>query len=154
MYRCCSFADEFVCEETIKVGDRSNILKKALGIITASLLASLMSTSTALAANWLQVAESQHNGRASIDVNSVQRQGPFVRYWTLIEFSIPDEYGNTAEVSYKTTDCRNGNSKLRHLLFYNGNRVTTDYTYGENTPVQQVVPGSVGESIFQSVCSY
>ncbi len=127
-------------------------MKKILGLIAVSLLASLASPPAALAAYWIQVGESQY-GRNFVDANSVQRQGPFVRYWILIDYFTPDHYGNTSALDYETTDCRNGNYKLRRLVTYSGDRMTSDYTYGGNNSVRQVVPGSVGELTFKAVCS-
>ncbi|MEH2408228.1 surface-adhesin E family protein [Nostoc sp.] len=126
-------------------------MKRILGLAIASLIAF---PSTVLAADWVLVSESSSGNRIFIDNESYEKRGTIAWYWKMIERVQPDETGVTRRIIFESTDCRNHTYRMRQLISYNSNgQVIFSRNDGDNGPLDQFVPGTIGENILKAVCS-
>ncbi len=61
--------------------------------------------------------------------------------------------GVAFRTSYYSTDCRNRKSRLREGVAHDSTgKVIFRRSYGDNGPLMQVIPDTIGEEIFKAVC--
>lgn len=128
-----------------------NDMKLLLGLAVA-ILAAL--PSTALAADWVLVGESQDgNNRIFVDANSMVRGGATISDWTLFVNSLPNEKGVTSYQGYESMDCRRRVVQVKEVISRDSAGGVISSQEFSDLPLERVVPGSNRESIFQAVCS-
>lgn len=126
-------------------------MKKLIGLAIASLL---VFPSAAQAADWLPLGESRDGTRVLVDAGSLVRQGPIVWFWSTYDKSLPDEDGVYTLQAYNSMNCHSRVYRVRQVITRDREgRVMKSAELGDKAPLSRVVPGTLMDGLFQSVCS-
>lgn len=115
-------------------------------------VASLLNPSIARA-EWIQVASSGDT-QLLIDNNAIERRGSTVFYWEKIVFTVPQHGSIKSMTSYNSINCESQVMRTYELIAYNAaGKAVLDDGVGTQILIEQVIPGTQGETVYQAVCS-
>jgi hypothetical protein len=101
---------------------------------------------------WILVGNDATNGdQIDIDAKTFIRQGNFVRFWQRSSNTIPKLNNVSISLYYRSIDCGRGVYRSHKYVNLDLSGNVVNQTVGD-TPLQNVVPGSVGQMVSQFVC--
>jgi hypothetical protein len=118
----------------------------------------LLQSASALAANWVQVAESD-DAQCFIETESIRRIGDKVQCWESRNYDEPRTLGEhtySSDLVFKEFDCYNRTCKLLFIIHYSekDRRGSSVFyaTYSSSDIPSRIVPESVGEVMMKFLC--
>ena len=104
---------------------------------------------------WSYIGEDD-NGESSyyIDLETLRKIDGYVYYWNLVDFDMPDEFGNMSAVTYAQGDCGITRAKILTAVSYKKPMgEEADDTYTEPNPEwEYMTPYTVGEFLLNTSC--
>ena len=95
--------------------------------------------------------DSTNGDEIAIDAKTVIYQGKFVRFWQRRLADVPNQNGVTNSFYYESVDCSQRVFRFHKDLYLDRAGKIVNQSVGDS-PLQTVVPGSVGEQVYQLVC--
>lgn len=124
-------------------------------LLTAALLfAATLLNSGVARADWVEVATSSDT-QLLIDDSAIERRGGMVFYWEKIVFAVPQAGSIKSITSYNSVNCGSRVTRTYELIAYNaaGKAVLDDALGEQNFLIEEIVPGTQGETVYKTVCS-
>ncbi|UQP02228.1 hypothetical protein L0Z36_10105 [Burkholderia multivorans] len=132
---------------------------------TTCALAALLVANAAVAADWRPIEGVWAQGaRFAIDQSTISRTGKLTKVWVKASFDTPQHYHVGSEprvyqsaISQYVFDCRTRQASIVQSVTYDkadGDGVPVESTKYPNPTenMAEVVPGSIGAGLLQSVC--
>ena len=107
-------------------------------------------------AKWTNIGTSVNGDTYYVDFERIKKQGGFVYYWSISDFSKPSEYGDLSTVVYKKVDCELFRYKYLSDSYYKESMGEGETTSSSNKPDKEwkyAPPNSLIETALESVCS-
>lgn len=104
---------------------------------------------------WIIVGENNDRDIFYIDMNSLQRSGDSVTFWTKVNFGKRDEQGDLSDKSQRTINCRTREVILRWLMTYddiNNMGKNTASFEPKRSSWRPIPPDSMSSRIYEVVC--
>ena len=125
---------------------------KKLLILLFSLLISFNSYG-----EWIEVGKSVKGAIVYVDFERIRKQGGFVYYWKILNYSKPSKYGDLSSKVYEQVDCELFRYKYLTDSYYKESMGKGEITGGSNEPDKEwnyPPPQSLKEKVLKSVCSW
>lgn len=111
-------------------------------------------TSTAYAAEWVQVAENSNGSTFSVEPSTLVRNGNIRRVWVLTSYGSTKSNGTRSYKSLSEFDCRERRSRDLATVYYDG--VAGSGNSKSTSGIEAwdyVVPGTAYETLANYVCA-
>ncbi|WP_265256831.1 surface-adhesin E family protein [Verminephrobacter aporrectodeae] len=118
--------------------------------------------SVATAANW-KLVSSWDKGMIYVDTVSIAKSplGRKAWFWTELYSPQKGDHGKyfSSEVTLYHYDCQGRSSSIAKMVFYSGATQSGDIVYSWSKKstkdgLEDIIPGTVGEELFDFVCSF
>ena len=89
-------------------------------------------------------------------LKELKKQGGFVYYWSILDYSKPTKYGDVSSKVYKQVDCELFRYKYLSDSYYKESMAEGEITSSSNEPDKEwnyPPPESLNELVLKSVCS-
>jgi hypothetical protein len=101
---------------------------------------------------WMSIGNDSTNGdEIDIDTRTAIYQGSFVRFWQRRVASVPNQNNVSISLNYQSVDCGRGVYRFHKDLYLDRSGNIINQAVGDS-PLQNIVPGSVGQMVYQLVC--
>ncbi len=124
-------------------------------LLTAAVVSTtILLTSGVARANWLHISSSS-DGQVFIDDSNVERRGDTVFYWEQKVFAVPFKGSIKSLTSFQSTNCASRVKRMHRVIAYNsaGVVVADGKLSEQESPLQEIIPGTNGDNIYKAVCS-
>ena len=124
-------------------------------LLTAAVVsASVLLTSGVARANWVNITNSSDR-QFFIDNSNVERRGDTVFYWEQQVFAVPQQGSIKSLTAYQSVNCTSRVNRVHRLIAYNsaGVVVADGKLSEQESPLQEIIPGTNGDNIYKTVCS-
>ena len=104
--------------------------------------------------NWVYINTSKSDNVFFIDINSMQKSGDSITFWTLTNLGKRDQSGDLSEKTQHTINCRTREMIDRYLMAYddinNNGKLTRSFVPKDSW--RPTAPDTVQWSLFERVC--
>lgn len=124
-------------------------------LLTAAVVsATVLLTSSVARADWVHISTSSDR-QFFIDNSNVERRGDTVFYWEQQIFAVPLKGSIKSFTAYESVNCVNRVMRMHRVIAYNsaGVVVADGKLSEQESPLQEIIPGTHGENIYKAVCS-
>ena len=105
---------------------------------------------------WTKAGEAMNGATMYVDFKRVKKQGGFVYFWSILDYSKPTKYGDLSSKVYKQVDCELFRYKYLTDSYYKESMAEGEITSSSNEPDKEwnyPPPESLNELVLKSVCS-
>lgn len=106
--------------------------------------------------NWITVALNSTGNEWFVDVNSIQRRGDLVTFWSRANFLVRDKDGDLSSKSQDTINCRTREQIIRWIMFYDDRDNMGKLTLSSESTAswRPIAPDTISDALRLFVCKY